>query len=294
MLDRLVRRPVLAEADRVVREDVDDALLHQRRHADRVAAVVAEGEEGAAVRDEAAVQGDAVHDRRHAELAHAVVDVAAAPALGVLDDRAVAGEAQRRRVRGVGQVRAGQVGAAAEQLGQRLRERLERRSGSPCGWRRSRPWRAPRPRPRRDDLAPARRQLARHAPRVLGGELGEGRGIGRERLAPRRLGRGAARRCASQCAIDLVGQDERRVRPAERGARRLDLVDAERFAVRLGGAGAIRRALADRRLAADQRRLAGAGARLRDRRVDRIDVVAVDARRSRSSRRPRSAWACRR
>ena len=43
-------------------------------------AVVAEGEEGAAVRDEAAVQGDAVHDRRHAELAHAVVDVAAAPA----------------------------------------------------------------------------------------------------------------------------------------------------------------------------------------------------------------------
>jgi hypothetical protein len=31
LLDRLVRRPVLAEADRVMRHDVDDALLHQRR-----------------------------------------------------------------------------------------------------------------------------------------------------------------------------------------------------------------------------------------------------------------------
>ena len=60
------------QADRVVREDVDHALLHQRGHADRVAAVVAEGQEGAAVGDETAVQRDAVHDRRHAELAHAV------------------------------------------------------------------------------------------------------------------------------------------------------------------------------------------------------------------------------
>jgi hypothetical protein len=40
--------------------------------------VVAEGEEGAAVGDEAAVQGHAVHDGGHAELAHAVVDVATA------------------------------------------------------------------------------------------------------------------------------------------------------------------------------------------------------------------------
>ena len=35
MLDRLVRRAVLAEADRVVRHDVDDALAHQRGQADR-------------------------------------------------------------------------------------------------------------------------------------------------------------------------------------------------------------------------------------------------------------------
>jgi hypothetical protein len=124
VLDRLVRRPVLAEADRVVGEDVDDAQLHQRRHADGVAAVVAEGQEGAAVGDVAAVHGDAVHHRRHAELADAVVDVAAD-----LPPRSRAGcrrvEAQRRRVAGVREVRAGQVGAAAEQLGQRRGEGLE-------------------------------------------------------------------------------------------------------------------------------------------------------------------------
>src|SRR3712207_7675247 len=35
MLDRLVGRAVLAEADRVVRPDVGDRQLHQRREADR-------------------------------------------------------------------------------------------------------------------------------------------------------------------------------------------------------------------------------------------------------------------
>jgi hypothetical protein len=77
VLHALVRGAVLAQADAVVREDVDDALLHQRGHADGVAAVVAEGQEGAAVGDVAAVQRHAVHDGGHAEFAHAVVDVAA-------------------------------------------------------------------------------------------------------------------------------------------------------------------------------------------------------------------------
>ena len=100
----------------VVGEHMDHALLHQRRHADRVAAVVAESQEGAAKRNEAAVQRHAVHDRGHAELAHAVVDVA--PALAV--DRyhaAVVGEAQRRRARRVRQVRTGQVGAPPSNSG---------------------------------------------------------------------------------------------------------------------------------------------------------------------------------
>ena len=77
MLDRLVRRPVLAEADRVVRQHEDAARLDDRGHAQRTARVVREHEEGAAERDVAAVQRDAVHDRAHAELAHAVVQIVA-------------------------------------------------------------------------------------------------------------------------------------------------------------------------------------------------------------------------
>ena len=77
MLDRLVRRAVFAQANRVVREHMHHAQLHQRGHADGVAAVVAEGQEGATVGDVAAMQRNAVHDGGHAKLAHAVVDVAA-------------------------------------------------------------------------------------------------------------------------------------------------------------------------------------------------------------------------
>mmetsp|Transcript_6189 Transcript_6189/g.24949 ORF Transcript_6189/g.24949 Transcript_6189/m.24949 type:complete len:367 (-) Transcript_6189:960-2060(-) len=107
MLDGLVGRAVLTQADGVVRHHVDDALLHQRGHADGVAAVIAEGQEGAAVRNEAAVQRQPVHDRCHAELANAVVDVAPAARAGT--HCAAAGE--------VGQVRSREVGAAAEHLG---------------------------------------------------------------------------------------------------------------------------------------------------------------------------------
>ena len=35
LLDRLVGRPVLAEADRIVGHDEDDAVAHQRREPDR-------------------------------------------------------------------------------------------------------------------------------------------------------------------------------------------------------------------------------------------------------------------
>src|SRR3546814_7434141 len=74
VFNRLMRRTIFAKTDRIMREHVDAALLHQRRHANRVARVVREHQEGAAERNQAAVQRDAVHRRRHAEFAHAVVD----------------------------------------------------------------------------------------------------------------------------------------------------------------------------------------------------------------------------
>jgi hypothetical protein len=84
MFHALVRGPVLAQTDAVMREDVDHALLHQGGHADRVAAVVAEGQEGAAVGNQPAVQRHAVHQRGHAELAHTVAQVVARAGRGRL------------------------------------------------------------------------------------------------------------------------------------------------------------------------------------------------------------------
>ena len=50
MLDRLMRGTVFADADRVVREDVDDRDLHDRGEADRGAAVIAEDQKARPIR----------------------------------------------------------------------------------------------------------------------------------------------------------------------------------------------------------------------------------------------------
>ena len=104
MLDRLVRRPILAKPDRIVGHDVDDARVLQRAEADRVAAIVGEDQEGAAVRHHPAVERHAVHRRGHAELADAVIDVAPA----------IIGRIERLQRLGLGVVRPGQVGRAAD------------------------------------------------------------------------------------------------------------------------------------------------------------------------------------
>src|SRR5581483_1047605 len=73
----LVRWPVLAYADRVMREHVDDRQLHQSGEAHRRLHVVGEDEEA---RAEGANFGkrETVQDRAHSVLAHAEVQVAAA------------------------------------------------------------------------------------------------------------------------------------------------------------------------------------------------------------------------
>ena len=79
-LDGLMGRPVLAEPDRVVRPGPDDRELAQRRQAHRRPHVVAEDQEGGAVRrDDAAVQASPFDDRAHRVLADPERDVAARP-----------------------------------------------------------------------------------------------------------------------------------------------------------------------------------------------------------------------
>ena len=90
--------------------------MHDRRDAHRVARVVGEHQERAAVRTETAVHGEAVHDGRHAELAHAVVHVVALEVVGGEIDRILA----------LGVHRTGEVGRTAEHLRHLRAEHVER------------------------------------------------------------------------------------------------------------------------------------------------------------------------
>ena len=77
VLDRLVGRPVLAEADRVVRPDPERLHVAERREPDGGAHVVREDEERRAVRLQHPLrERDAVHDRSHRVLADPERDVA--------------------------------------------------------------------------------------------------------------------------------------------------------------------------------------------------------------------------
>ena len=75
MLDRLVGRTIFAQADGVVSQHKNAALFHNGRHAQGVAGVIGEHQEGAAVGDKAAVQSHAIHDGRHAKFTHTVGNI---------------------------------------------------------------------------------------------------------------------------------------------------------------------------------------------------------------------------
>ena len=115
MLHRLMRRAVLAEADGVVRPDVDDVDPRHRREAHGPAHVVAEVQERAGVRDESAVIGDAVDDAAHRMLADPESQVAS----GLVG-------AEIAAVPDIGEVGFGQVGRTAEQLRHRSRKASDR------------------------------------------------------------------------------------------------------------------------------------------------------------------------
>ena len=106
LLHRLVGRAVLAEADRVVREEMDDRQLHQGGEPDRRARVVGEGQVGGPQRPHLR-EREPVRDRGGLVLADAVVELA---------------PLARFRLEGLAAleldgVRAGQVGRARHQPG---------------------------------------------------------------------------------------------------------------------------------------------------------------------------------
>ena len=132
MLDGLVGRAILAHTDGVVGPHVQRGNAHQGREANRRTLVVGEHEEGARERAGRRGEHDAVDDccgglLANTEVQHATVGVAG-PVFG----------AARYRVEGIrtldgGQVRTGEVGGAAPQLGEGLGDSVNDGAGCRAG-----------------------------------------------------------------------------------------------------------------------------------------------------------------
>ena len=116
MLDRLMRRPVLADPNTVMREHINDPKTHQGREADRVAGVIAEHQKCAAIGDKALMKRDTVHDRCHPMLTDAIMDVATG--------KVVCGNRWGRF--GLGLIGIGEISRAADNVGGGLGEDLKR------------------------------------------------------------------------------------------------------------------------------------------------------------------------
>ena len=259
-----MRRAVFPETDGVMGVDEDRADLHERRHAQGVTGILGEHQEGGAVGDEAAVQGDAVHDGRHAELAHTIIDIVAvghgvAHALRAFPDR---------------EIGTGQVGGTTEEFRQhravtvqRVLRGLARGDGLGLGVHGL------------DEFfcfgVPVLRQLALHAPLELGGQVREGLPVGGKLFVPMLLGFGALG-LGIPAGVDFRRDHERRVVPAQVLAGCGDLGLAQRGAVAIVRTAEIRRAVADDGLAADHARLVILRTRLEDRLPDGLGVMAVD------------------
>jgi len=263
LLDRLVRRAVFAQTDGVVGVDMDHTLLHQRSHTYRVARIFHEHQEGCAVRHQAAVQGHAVHDGAHAELAHAVVHVVAA---GVFGRDTFATFPQ-------GQVGTGQVSRTAEELRQQWAKGVQ---GVLAGFTAG------------DGLALGRdfgdvgrgffrevgRQVASEAANQLIGQLWEFGGVGSKTLVPLGFGRQAFF-LGAPLGVDVGRNFERAVVPLQRFTGQGDFRVTQWGAVAVFFTLLVRRTETDGGLAADQGRLRALASGV-DGSLDLFRIVAVD------------------
>ena len=256
LLDRLVRRPVLAEPDAVVGEDERRRDPHQRGEPDRRLHVVAEDQEAGPERAEAG-EHEAVDDRPHPELADAEVQVAIAVA-ALLHAAAVVDQRQRR---------GREVGGAAHQLGHvgghPLDDVLRGLAGGDHAGVRALLGHVG---------VPARRRAAVDDDALeVGGQLRELGLVGLEAAVPLLHELVAAADRLAEVRERLVGHEERLLaRPAVGLLGEADLLVAERRAVRPGGVLLVRRA--DRDVAADddQARLLLVAARVRERLLDAL------------------------
>ncbi len=262
LLHGLMRRPVFADADRVVREDVHDGDLHQGGQADRPTGVVREDQESRPVRPQLR-ERHAVRDRCGRVLAHPEVQVASGPALGLEAARALERQVRLRR--------RGKVGGTAYDPRDRLRngvQHLARRvaAGVALGVGRE----------RRQRVLPADRQVATLDAVELVGELGMLRAVSGEQLVPRVASSFSPRADAlREVVVHTVGDVEVLVlREVEESLRRLDTLDSERLAVGLGRV-LHGRAVPDVAVHHDDRRSITFRSERVERALDRLEVVRV-------------------
>src|SRR5579884_2653396 len=276
VLDRLVRRPVLAEAHAVVRVDPDGAEVGERREADGGAHVVMKDEERGSVGDDAAVEGHAVDRRAHGVLAHAEVEVAAgvAPrrADGALDARGRRGRALEVTLAlEPGERRGVEVRRSAHQLGEPAAELLEHRLG---GFARGKALRVGGE--GRQLRVPALGQASRHHAAELGRFGWKRARAGGERGFPFALPGAPAVDGAAEVRERVRGDQEGWLdRPAEPLLRRPQLFGAERGAVRLEGILLMRCPVAQVRAHHDERRAVTHRGGRPQRLLEGREVVAV-------------------
>ena len=225
LFDGLVGGAVLAHTDGIVGEDPDRTGAHEGRQAQGVLGVIGEDHEGAGVGDETAVQGQAVHDGAHAELAHTVGQIVAGAGGGV----------EVHGMAGLGAHGARQVGRAAQHLGQVAHQFFQGLPGGHAGG---------------DALAgfhglldhgggdagPVGRQVALHAAFQLGGQLGAGGAVGVETGLPFGFGL-LAGFTGVPGGGDVVRHGERGLMPFQGGTGGGGHVHAQGRAVTGGGVG---------------------------------------------------------
>ncbi len=281
-LDGLMGGTVLAQRNRIVGVDEDRLDTHERGEPYGVTGVIGEHQECPAIGEEPAVQGEAVHDGRHGELAHAIINVVAVGR----------GAGERPRSGPVGAVRFRQIRRASQELrqeggvGVQAAARCLARShprvlaaglaGGPLG-RDPRILAAGAFDERLHLGVPLRRQLAMAASLEFCRELGMRTPIAPEALVPLVFVLLPAPGSIPG-GIDLLRDDELRVGPAEQHTRLDDLLSPERGAVRLLGAALGGCGPADHGPADEQARAVGDGPCRIDGHRDRGRVVDVDGR----------------
>ena len=247
MFNRLMRWSILAKADRIMRHHIDNALFHQRRQADRGTAIIGKHQEGATIGDRPAMKRDAVHRRRHAMFANAVIDIGAGRIV-MAEDVLPAG---------TGVVGAGQVGRAADQCRAGRNDRVKRLLAGDAGGDFLRV-RGKGGFPPLDSVIDGGVEISGHRG-VEGGAVG-----GVMACLPRLACGPAAGPDGAPVVDDRLRNVEWLMGPAKCRARAGDLVAAERCAMNAGCAGLGRCAISNHRAAADQCRSVLFGARLGD------------------------------